>query len=322
VVDGPPERGTIDGHQVIQGVTKASLPDSALGSLRELDALFDQSPIAMAFLDHELRHKRTNAAYRRLTGLPGQAIIGRRPSEADGGMDAALIERTLADQVMTTGVPVIDMPLEQALAGEHRVLLWSAHRVTDNGQVLGALCCFRDVTGQATLLRQAHALLERAGHQIGTTLDLHRTAAELAGLAVPELADRIIVDLLDQVLQGENLPGTGSGTLRFRRVAVRDTSKTRAKVGYKVGDLITAPVTSWPAVALLRGEPLLARNPDEIRRQVAYAPAHAETVLARGVHTAMAVPLVARGVTLGWPGLAGRNTPSRTTRPMCGWSAT
>jgi PAS domain-containing protein len=124
VVDGLPERGTIDGHDVIQGVTKASLPDPALGSLRELDALFDQSPIAMAFLDHEMRHKRTNAAYRRLTGLPDKAIIGRRFSESNGGMDAALIQRILADQVMTTGVPVIDVPLEQALAGEHRVLSW------------------------------------------------------------------------------------------------------------------------------------------------------------------------------------------------------
>jgi hypothetical protein len=169
--------------------------------------------------------------------------------------------------------------------------------VTDSGQVLGALCYFRDITGQATSLRQARALLERAGHQIGTTLDVHRTAAELADLAVPELADRTAVDLLDQVLQGENLPRTGPGTLRFRRVAVRDT--TGAKVNFAVGDLITAPLTSPPASAVWRGKPVLARNPAEIRRQASYAPGNAEALLARGVHTAMVVPLIARGVTLG-----------------------
>ncbi|HYZ57325.1 MAG TPA: GAF domain-containing protein, partial [Streptosporangiaceae bacterium] len=212
-------------------------------------------------------------------------------------MDAALIERILAGQVIDRGVPVIDMPPVQGLAGKRRVFSWSACRVTDNGQVLGALCSFPDVTGQATSLRQAHALLERAGHQIGTTLDVHRTAAELADLAVPELADRTAIDLLDQVLQGENLPRTGPGTLQFRRVAVRDT--TGAEVGYKVGDLITVPVTRAPASAVWRGKPVLVRSPAEMRRQVPYTPSQAEALLARGVHTFMAVPLVARGVTLG-----------------------
>jgi serine phosphatase RsbU (regulator of sigma subunit) len=168
--------------------------------------------------------------------------------------------------------------------------------VTDNGQVLGAVSCFRDITGEAISLLQAHDLLERAGHQIGTTLDIHRTAAELADLAVPELADRTAIDLLDQVLQGENLPRTGPGTLRFRRVAVRDT--TGAKVNFAVGDLITAPVTSPAPVALWRGKPVLARNRAEVR-QVVYPPGHMEALLARGVHTVMAVPLIARGVTLG-----------------------
>jgi hypothetical protein len=101
---------------------------------------------------------------------------------------------------------VTDLHVERTVAGQRRVFSFSAYRVMENGQVLGALCCFRDMTGQAPSLRQAHALLERAGHQIGTTLDIHRTAAELAGLAVPGLANRITVDLLDQVLQGETFP--------------------------------------------------------------------------------------------------------------------
>src|SRR6185437_16939672 len=222
-----PERGAINAHDVIRYVTGSSPPDSALVSLRELDALFDQVPLAMTFLDRELRVRRTNAAFRRLVSLPDKAIIGRRPSEFDNGVDAALIERTLADQVIKKGVPMADGHVEPVLAGERRVLSWSAHPVTENGQVMGALCSFRDITGQATSLRQAHALLERAGHQIGTTLDIHRTANELADLAVPELADRVTVDLCHQVLQGENLPRPGSGPLRFRRVAVRDASKTR-----------------------------------------------------------------------------------------------
>ncbi len=306
-----PERGAIDGHDVIRSVIESSLSDFNLGSVFELDALFDQTPVALAFLDPELRARRTNAALRRLAGLPDEAIIGRRPSEVDGGMDAALIERILADQVMTTGVPVFDRLLEQTLAGKRRVFSWSACRVMENGQVLGVLCSLADVTGLATSIRQSHArldLLQRAGHQIGTTLDIHRTAAELADLAVPELADRITIDLLDQVLQGENLPRAGSGTLQFRRVAVRDASRPRAKVSYKVGDLFTSPVTGSPVSALLLGKPVLARNPAEMG-PLAYTPGVAEAFVARGVHTAMAVPLVARGVTLGVAGFSRAEHP-------------
>jgi PAS domain S-box-containing protein len=286
-------------HKVIGRVIKLSPLDVASGSSRDLDALFDQSPIALVFTDCELRAKRTNPAFRRLSGLPDEAIIGRRPTEIDHGMDAAWHERILADEVINRGVPVVDVQLEQTLAGVRRVLSWSAFPLTENGQALGALCCFIDITGQATSLQQAHALLERAGHQIGTTLDIHRTAGELADLAVSEFADRITVDLLDEVLHGEKVPRTSSGTLQFRRVALRDTSQTRARVGYEVGDLIAAQRTSSPVMALSRGKLLLARNPGEIRQEVPYRPAHAEALLARGVRTFMAVPLVARGITLG-----------------------
>src|SRR5215472_11166668 len=94
-------------------------------SLRELDALFDQSPVALVFADGELRVRRTNAAFRQLTCLPDEALLGRRPSEidmADRVMDTELIERTLAGQVMNAGEPVVSMQLEVTLAGERRVL--------------------------------------------------------------------------------------------------------------------------------------------------------------------------------------------------------
>ncbi len=115
---------------------------------------------------------------------------------------------------------------------------------------------------------------------------------------MPELADRVAVDLCDQVLQGEDPPHAGPGALRFRRVAVRDAA-TWATVSFAVGDLITAPVARWPAMAFLQGKPLLARNPAEISRQLSYAPGQAEAIHSRGVHAVVTVPLTARGVTLG-----------------------
>lgn len=314
---GRPNAGVGDDHDSTRRVIEQSLSESAPRINPEPDALFDQSPIAMVFLDRELRARRTNAAFRRLIGLPDEAIIGRRPAEVDGpsikywpaarptywpasdGM--AWDERTLAEQVMDRGVPVVNVHMEWTRAGKRQVLSWSAYRVTENGQVLGALSCLMDITDHVQAITHAHArldLLERAGSQVGATLDIHHTARELADLAVPELANRISVDLLDQVLQGENLPDISWRTLQFRRVAVRD-SAISAKIRYEVGDLITLPVTSPHAVALLQGKPLLARNPAEVRGQFSDMPAVAEAFLARGVHTFMVVPLVARGVTLG-----------------------
>ena len=267
-------------------------------SSRELDALFDQSPVAMVFRDRRLRARRTNAAFRRLTGLPDEVLIGRRPAEtakASRILDTDLIERTLAGQVMN-GVPVVSMQVEQTVAGKRRVLAWTAYRVTDNGRVIGAAGSLTDITGQV----QANArldLLQRAGSQIGITLDIHRTAAELAALAVPELADWITVDLLDAVLQGEDPLNADLGAVRFRRVAVRDAT-AGATIDFAVGDLITLPATRRPAAAFLGGEPLLARNPAEIR-QAGLVPRLTQALLGRGVHTFMMVPLTARGVTLG-----------------------
>ena len=114
---------------------------------------------------------------------------------------------------------------------------------------LGTAPMARRAVIQATSGRQAQALLERACHQIGATLDTHRTAAELADLAVPELADRIAIDLCDSVLQGDDPPCTGRGGLRLRRVAVRDAA-TRSTVAFAVGDLIPAPFTSVAASAV------------------------------------------------------------------------
>jgi PAS domain S-box-containing protein len=272
--------------------------------MRELNALFDQSPAGLVYTDRELRVTRTNAAFRRLVGLSDEALIGRRPAEIDHGADGALIERTLAEQVLDRDVPVVEVPMAQTLAGERRVLSWSAYRVTDNGQVLGVLGTVTDITDRAravAALRRANArldLLERAGSQVGTTLDIHRTAAELAGLAVPELADRVAVDLCEPVLRGDDPPCTGRGALRFRRVAVRDAATT-ATVAFAVGDQISAPLTTAATAAVWSGKPLLARSWAEMNGRVGYTPGQAQALRARGVHTFMLVPLTARGVTLG-----------------------
>jgi PAS domain S-box-containing protein len=274
-------------------------------SLCELDALFEQSPVAMIFTDGELRTRRTNEAFRQMTGLSDEAIIGRRPSEIKRGIglaDMGAIEGILAEQVVRDGVPVVNMSLERPMPGGRRVLSWTAYRVTGNGRVLGVASTLTDITQseQANAdVRQANRrldLLQRAGSEIGTTLDVRRTAEELAALAVPALADRIAVDLIDPV-RLENPASADPGILRFRRYAVLDS--TAAGPGnFAIGECWSVPTTQQPAVVFMRGEAVVARGAAEIQ-QFDLPAELVRPLMDRGVHTLLMVPLTARGVTLG-----------------------
>ena len=75
----------------------------------------------------------------------------------------------------------------------------------------------RALSGRAEVARERLQLLYDAGVRIGTTLDVMRTAEELAEVAVPRFADFVTVDLLEPVLRGEE-PRPGADT-EMRRVA-------------------------------------------------------------------------------------------------------
>ena len=288
----------------------ASMPGPIVspGGMPDLGALVEQSPIATVYVDAELRFIRVNDEFCRFVRLSREAIIGRRVIEVPAaGFDMTMIDRVLSGQVLA-GVPLVDWTLDQAVDGARRVYAWSAFRVAGHdGSVLGALGWLVDVTEReraAADVEQARARLDvlaRASSQIGTTLDIHQTCAELAGLAVPGLADRVAIELLEQVLRGED-PGRNqprnTGYARLRRVIVRDV-QAGVPVGYREGEEITAPLSHPRIAALFRGAPVLAPSLADAASQVTYSPHHAEVLLARGVHTLILVPLIARGTTLG-----------------------
>ncbi len=63
------------------------------------------------------------------------------------------------------------------------------------------------VGAYALAARRRLELLSEASARIGTTLDVRRTAEELAETAVPRLADFVTIDLPDAVLRGEESSG-------------------------------------------------------------------------------------------------------------------
>ncbi|MFJ8536017.1 SpoIIE family protein phosphatase [Streptomyces sp. NPDC093591] len=149
----------------------------------------------------------------------------------------------------------------------------------------------------AVLARRRLELLHDASVRIGTTLDVTRTAEELAEVTVPRFADFVAVDLPDSVLRGEEPEALGGATA-LRRVAIRAVRKDPHNL-YDVGDLVEY-VPSTPQARSLETrqsvlEPVLA----EAGGWIAQDPARLARVLAAGIHSLITVPLRARGTTLG-----------------------
>nr|WP_244502634.1 SpoIIE family protein phosphatase [Streptomyces oceani] len=149
--------------------------------------------------------------------------------------------------------------------------------------------------------RSRLAWLNDASTRIGTTLDLERTARELAEFAVPRLADGAAVDLLEAVLHGEEGARTGgTGPPRTRAIAVHSISALADLEPDPIGELAVHPgALSTDRVLGSHESVLLSRMSGDDFRRVAPTPRRAAKLRDKGVHSYMAVPLMARGVLLG-----------------------
>ncbi len=224
----------------------------------------------------------------RLLDLPADAQ-GRHVTEL--GLEARTTELLASGRVATDEV----LP-----AGDR--LLAVNNRLTDrNGGPPGWVATLRDTTelrllsSRVKLVRTRLKLLYDASGDIGTTLDVTRTAEELAQVAVPRFADFVTVDLAEPVLRGEE-PAAGSG-MQMRRTAVSGVREDHPL--YPKGDLITFAESSPQARGFETGqaeiEPRLSESPDWRVQD----PEGTARVLEYGIHSLIAAPLRARGVLLG-----------------------
>ncbi|GAA4041925.1 hypothetical protein GCM10022233_08540 [Streptomyces shaanxiensis] len=149
----------------------------------------------------------------------------------------------------------------------------------------------------AVLARRRLELLHDASVRIGTTLDVTRTAEELAEVTVPRFADFVAVDLPDPVLSGEE-PEVLGGRAALRRVAMRAVRKDPHNL-YDVGDLVEYVPSTPQARSLETRQSVLEPVLSEAGGWIAQDPERLERVLAAGIHSLITVPLRARGTTLG-----------------------
>ncbi|WP_280701751.1 SpoIIE family protein phosphatase [Kitasatospora sp. GP82] len=216
-----------------------------------LDGYFTQSPIGLAVYDTDLRFVRINPALAQMNGLSSQQHLGRRLSEALPGINAAEIEEAMR-HVLATGEPVLDARSHGRTPGnpEHD-RAWSAsyfRMESPSGQILGVASSIIDVTERFRAEAQAARAQERLTHlaeataRIGTTLDLRRTARELAGEIVPRLADLCGVLVRERLLADTDPEvGEAAGTMLVRRLAL-----AAAHPRFPIEDLPTEGVYRLP----------------------------------------------------------------------------
>ncbi|MFI9028300.1 SpoIIE family protein phosphatase [Streptomyces sp. NPDC053560] len=183
----------------------------------------------------------------------------------------------------------------------NRLLAVNVRSTERAGGPRGSVATLRDttelaaLTGRAEVARERLKLLYESGVRIGTTLDVVRTAEELAEVAVPRFADIVTVDLLEAVTAGDE-PSVHAGW-RMRRTAARGGPGEPGI--YPVGELIHFVSTTPQARALEEGRAALVAD---LTRTVEWSDqdrARGAALLEAGVRSLVTVPLRARGVVLG-----------------------
>ncbi|MFD8379937.1 SpoIIE family protein phosphatase [Streptomyces sp. NPDC059679] len=271
-------------------------------------AAFTQGPCTMAVFDARLLVRWVNTYMEGVVGFDQAQVRGLHVSDVVPDTRGAEIERMMR-LVLDTGLPQY-----LSLPPEHGRAAWSillAPVLGDGGRVLGAVLSGHDVTARYEAQRRL-ARLNEASVRIGSTLDIVRTAQELTDVAAPEFADFAVVDVLPEIHPGgaEPPPGPVPGTVVLRRIAGQSALDGKPDMVIAVGDLAVYPEHSPAAECLAAGRGVLvAVTAETIAQWERDDPARAATMREFGFHSTIAVPLLARGTTLGVAAFARHRRP-------------
>ncbi|WP_346771543.1 SpoIIE family protein phosphatase [Actinacidiphila oryziradicis] len=280
----------------------------SLGAVNGLvpESLLTRAPIGIVVRDLELRCTWVNDAMEPHDGIPSEQRLGRRLTETLPGAETEAAEGVMR-QVLNSGTPVVDhdfrvrLPLDRR---RERAFSVSFFRLEDaDGHALGVCGMWVDVTDRERA-RGRLAILSEASTRIGSTLDVMRTGQELADLAVPLLADFVAVDLAEAVPLGEEplarLGSMGEHIPAFRRAGLASIRPGAPDAFCAPGEAVFVPPTSPYTSVLSTGKsylaPVLDTSPGTWFDQ---DPARAQKITGYGMHSAMVVPIHARGTVLG-----------------------
>ncbi|GAA3745183.1 ATP-binding SpoIIE family protein phosphatase [Streptomyces tremellae] len=292
VVPVPPH-----GHRVLIALASGTAAEWAQG-ISFFQALLAQDRIGVAIHDQDQRRLRANTAP---TVLAGSSPQGEDWAARLYEPDAETMRRLLTD-VLRTGTPVVSrvQPLRHADApgAPSPVASVSAFRLDDgDGSPDGVAVLTYDATKENRDRRHL-ALLQKAAELIGPSLDIRRTAQDLADVLVPELGSFVTVDLAEGVLAGEDPPQLlGWTTPGLTRTAVAGEAGDRSFQLLRPGD-VYPPLPETVQTQRLEQGKLLTLTREQVAAELG-SEELARRFIPEGATSVAVAPLLARGFGLG-----------------------
>ncbi|MFB6858899.1 SpoIIE family protein phosphatase [Streptomyces sp. NPDC056341] len=274
--------------------------------------LVSQAPIGIALLDTDLRYVLVNPELERINGIPAADHLGRHPHDILTALDVDSIESAMR-KALLTGIPLIDQhTVGRTRADPDHDHAWSVshYRLEDaSGRVIGVANSVIDVSErhqaatEADRARRRLTMIADASARVGTTLEVEHTAQELVEVAVPDLADVASVDVLETALALRR-SAPSEGPELFRPLAVAAAYATPAAVALQAVDHAPHGADRLITQCVHTGRPVLVSHtgPEDLER-IALSAESAAVFTQAGVHSYLAVPLIARDEVLGAFGL-------------------
>jgi PAS domain S-box-containing protein len=265
--------------------------------------LLDGAGVGVAVLDPSLRYTYVNRALAGYNGYSPDEHVGRTLAEILPDIDVEPLELILR-QVLADGIPRSTTVEGVTAANRNGPTRWfhnAYHRLeSESGAAVGVVGMVLEITEDRRIrerLDRARArlsALDEAATQIGTTLDMQQTCKELTRVLVPRLADLAAVDILEP--EHDRAPDPGS-PLRMRRLAL-STRSNLVKAGRHLGTpgaTIEVQASSLHARCMASHQAVVANVPTD-EQLLRDAPEAGRLIRYRrlGLHSAMAVPLIAR----------------------------
>lgn len=282
--EGVPERGVC----FVLNITERKQAEEALRETNQtLETLIQASPLPIVAFDPNVNIRIWNPAAERVFGWSEQEVIGSpfpTVPEDQRKEGIALYEESFRGYEVTDletrrcrkDGTLIDVSVSLAPLRDAR------------GIFRGMVAVFADIT-ERKRAEEAQRFLVEASTLLSASLDYQTTLENLARLAVPDIADWCIVDVLEQ-------------NQTLQRVAVAHADPAKAQQAHELQYYYPPDLTNPTGVArvLRTGKPefyVEVANP--LLVATARDPEHLERLQELDFQSVMCVPLLARGRTLG-----------------------
>ncbi len=277
------------------GVSPAALAARLLLSEAQLTSIVEVSADAIVAMDESQRITLFNVGAERMFGYARDEVLGQPldlliPDRMRAAHHAGVARFAVGD-VSARRMGELGRPVRGRRKDGAEIDVDVAIAKIDVGGARTFTATLRDVTAQRRADQQQRFLAE-AGALLSSTLDFEETLTQVAGLAVRELTDVCIVDVVDD-----------DGQLRRLRAVARDASMAWAcDVLMRVHLGRDRPHLASEAVASRRTL-LMTQVDDALLVRVAQSDEHLRALRALGSTSALVVPMVARDQVVGTIGM-------------------